>query len=79
VEEQTVMPFYSYELYQVERPKSAREMQHANEEAARFAAAVSSAFLAIARAVRRPYSVAVKGAASPMFAESAACRGAMAR
>lgn len=68
-----------YHLYQVERPKSAREKQHADEQAARFAAAVSWPFLAIARAVRRPPSSAAKRGVSPASAASAACRGAMAR
>jgi hypothetical protein len=72
-----MMPLDSYRLYQVERPKSARETQRADEQAARFAAAVSWPFLAIARAVRRPNPAAVDSGVSPL-AEPAACRGAMA-
>jgi hypothetical protein len=44
------MPLDTYRLHQVERPKNAREAQRADEQAARFAAAVSWPLLAIARA-----------------------------
>jgi hypothetical protein len=74
-----MMVLDGYQLYQVERPKSARERQHADEQAARFVAAASWPFLAIARAVRRPPSSGVKRGVSPAPAAPAACRGAMAR
>jgi hypothetical protein len=66
-----MMPFDIYRLYQVERPKSAREVQRADDQAARFAAAVSWPFLAIRRAVRGPYRAAA--GASPLAAPAAAC------
>jgi hypothetical protein len=54
-----MMPYDSYRLYQVERPKSAAEIRHADQQAAQFAAAVSGLFRRItlpgqaARAYRR--------------------------
>ena len=36
-----MMPYDGYRLYQAERPKSAPEIRHADQQAAQFAAAVS--------------------------------------
>ena len=50
-----MMPYDSYRLYEAERPKSAAEIRHADQQAAQFAAAVSGLFRNItlpARAVR---------------------------
>ena len=55
------MPYDSYRLYQIERAKSPAEVQHADEEAARFAFARSSLLRHIMRpmrAARRPLSAA---------------------
>jgi plasmid stabilization system protein ParE len=46
-------PYDTYRVYQIERAKSLAEIQRANEQAARVAIAVSSAFRGIAQAVRR--------------------------
>jgi hypothetical protein len=54
-----MMPYDSYHLYQAERPKSAVEIRHADQQAAQIAAAVSGLFHSItlpgrlARAYRR--------------------------
>jgi hypothetical protein len=54
-----MMPYDGYRLYQVERPKSAAEIRHSDQQAAQFAAAVSGLFRNItlptrgARAYRR--------------------------
>ena len=45
----TMMPYDTYRLYQVERSKSPREIQRADEHAALLAAAVSGLFRAVAR------------------------------
>jgi hypothetical protein len=74
-----MMPYDTYRLYQVERTKSAAEVQRADEQAARFAAAASSPFRGImrpARAVLRPYLAAGRGGA-PHPAEPACRRGKM--
>ena len=52
-----MMPFDSYQLYQVERAKSPAEIRHADEQAGRLASAASSLFRGIVRpwrARRRP-------------------------
>jgi hypothetical protein len=59
-----MMPSDSYRLYQIERAKSPAEICHADERAARLAAAVSSLFRGIARPVRavlRPAPAATRG------------------
>lgn len=53
-----MMPYDSYQLYQVERAKSPREIQHADAQAALLAAAICRLFRAVAQvpvAARRPY------------------------
>ena len=47
-----MMPYDSYRLYQVERPKSAAEMKQADMQAAQFTAAASGLFRSITRTVR---------------------------
>jgi hypothetical protein len=73
----TLIPYDSYRLYQIERVKSHREIQFADEHAARFASAVSRPFRAIARAARGPLRSAVPEAATPL-PDPAACRGTIA-
>jgi hypothetical protein len=46
------MPYDTYRLYQIQRPKSPCEVQRADEQAARLASAISSLF----RGFRRPAS-----------------------
>ena len=46
------MPYDTYRIYQIERAKSLAEIRRADEQAARFAAAVSSLFGGIMRPVR---------------------------
>jgi len=72
-----LVPSDTYRLYQIERAKSHREIQLADERAARLASAVSRPFRAFARAARSPFRGAVLEAASPL-PEPAACRGTMA-
>jgi hypothetical protein len=63
-----MMPSDSYRLYQIERDKSPVEIYHADEQAARFAAAVSSLFRGIAQPVRgvlRPGPAATRGLPLP--------------
>jgi hypothetical protein len=43
-----MMPYDGYRLYQAERPKSAAETRHADQQAAQFPAAVSGLFRSIA-------------------------------
>jgi hypothetical protein len=53
-----MMPYHTYGLYQVERAKTPREIQHADGQAALLAAAISRLFRAIAQdpaAARMPY------------------------
>ena len=47
-----MMPYDTYRIYQVERDKSLAEVRRADEQAARFASAVSSLFGGITRPVR---------------------------
>jgi hypothetical protein len=52
-----MMPYDSYQLYQVERAKSPAEIRHADDQAGRLASAASSLFRCITRpwrARRRP-------------------------
>ncbi len=56
-----VIPYNSYRLYQIERPKSPAEIQRADEQAARLASAVSSLFRGITRPMRAMRSQAVAG------------------
>jgi hypothetical protein len=52
-----MMPYDTYQLYQVERAKSPAEIRHADEQAGRLASAASSLFRGITRpwrARRRP-------------------------
>jgi hypothetical protein len=75
-----MMPCDTYRLYQLERTKSPREIQCADRQAARFAAALSGPFRAIARAlwaVRKPYSASRSRGASS-WAEPAVRRTTMA-
>jgi hypothetical protein len=58
-----MMPYNSYRLYQIERAKSPAEIHHADEQAARLAAAASSLFRSITRpvrAMRRPSPIATR-------------------
>jgi hypothetical protein len=41
VEEEGMMPFQAYQLYEIERPKTAAEVRRADERAGRTAAAVA--------------------------------------
>ncbi len=47
-----MMPYDTYRIYQIERAKSPAEVRRADEQAARFAFAVSSLFGGITRPVR---------------------------
>ena len=47
-----MMPYDTYRIYQIERAKSLAEIRRADEQAARFASAVSSLFGGISRPVR---------------------------
>jgi DNA-binding transcriptional MerR regulator len=49
-----MMPYDTYRLYQVERPKTPGEIRQADEQAAQFVSAVSWLFSGFARPVRRP-------------------------
>jgi hypothetical protein len=42
-----MMPYDSYRLYQAERPKSAAEIRHADQQAGQLAAAASGLFRSI--------------------------------
>jgi hypothetical protein len=54
VEEAVMMPYQVYQLYQIERPKSAAEMRSADERAGRTAAAVARMVRRLAAAGRGP-------------------------
>ncbi len=71
-----MMPYDTYRLYQAERAKSPREIDHADQRAAQLASAVSGLFRAITQIARRP-SPSAPGGASPLTAP-AACQGTMA-
>lgn len=63
-----MMPYDTYQLYQVERAKSPREIQHADAQAAMLAAAISRLFRAVAQgpvAARRPSPAGRHGTSSP--------------
>ena len=67
-----MMPYDSYQLYQVERAKSPAEIRHADEQAGRLASAASSLFRGITRpwramrrASRRPSPVAARDLPRP--------------
>jgi len=47
-----MVPYDTYRMYQIERPKSMHEIRQADERAGQFAAALSSLFGGIARPVR---------------------------
>ncbi len=47
-----MVPYDTYRIYQIERAKSLAEVRRADEQAARFASAVSSLFGGITRPVR---------------------------
>jgi hypothetical protein len=47
-----MMPYDSYRLYQTERPKSAAEIRHADNQAGQFAAAASGLVRSIVRPIR---------------------------
>jgi hypothetical protein len=62
-----MMPYDTYRLYQIERAKSSAEIQRADEQAARFASALSWLFGGIMRRtqpLRRPYPASGRGGAS---------------
>jgi len=48
-----MMPYDSYRLYQTERPKTAAEIRHADEQIGQFSAAASGLF----RSITRPRSI----------------------
>lgn len=59
-----MMPYNSYQLYQIERAKSPAEIRRADEQAGRLAAVASSIFRGItrpARARHRPSTVTAAG------------------
>ena len=63
-----MMPFDSYQLYQVERAKSPAEIRRADEQAAWLASAASSLFRGITRpwrAMQRPSPVAPRDLPRP--------------
>jgi hypothetical protein len=75
-----MMPYDTYRLYQIERAKSPAEVRHADEQAARLAAAASSLFRGITRrwrAMRRPFPAATDDLPRP--ADWPACAGGKAR
>ena len=47
-----MMPYHSYQLYQIERAKNPAEIRRADEQAARLASAASSLIRSITRPVR---------------------------
>jgi hypothetical protein len=62
-----MMPYDTYRLYQIERAKSSAEIQRADKQAARFAAALSWLFGGIMRRTQpvcRPYPAVGRGGAS---------------
>jgi hypothetical protein len=52
-----MMPYDTYRIYQIERAKSLGEVRRADEQAARFAAAVSSLVGGIMRPVRAVWAL----------------------
>jgi hypothetical protein len=53
-EEARMMPYQTYQLYQIERPKSAAEIRAADERAGRTAAALAGMLRRLTAAGRRP-------------------------
>jgi len=53
LEEPAMMPYQAYQLYQIERPKSAAEIRIADERAGRTAAALGRTLRRLAPAVSR--------------------------
>ncbi|HSR83084.1 MAG TPA: hypothetical protein VLM11_02775 [Streptosporangiaceae bacterium] len=47
-----MMPYQTYRLYDIQRPKSAAEIRSADERAGRIAAAIAELLLPLARASR---------------------------
>jgi hypothetical protein len=70
-----MMPYDTYRLYQAQRVKSPAEVQHADEQAARLAAAASSLLCGITRPVRAMRSASPAGARHERLA--AACSKAV--
>jgi hypothetical protein len=60
-------PYSSYQLYQIERPKSTTEIRHANVQAGLLAATIANLLHAVARpvrAIRKPGLVTSPASAS---------------
>jgi hypothetical protein len=71
-----MMPYHTYRLYQVERAKTPREIQHADGQAALLAAAISRLFRAIAQnpaAARMPYPAGQRHGTSSPTAPGTCC------
>ena len=68
-----MMPYDGYRLYEAERPKSAAEIQLADQQAAQFAAAVSGLFrnISLPSRVARAYRRDPQGCAAQCTAEPA--------
>jgi hypothetical protein len=65
---ETMMPYDTYRLYQIERAPSPAEVRYADEQAACMASAVSSLFRGVTRLVRttrRPSGVPAHGRPRP--------------
>ena len=72
-----MMPYDSYQLYQVERAKSPAEIRHADEQAGRLASAASSLF----RGITRPWRASAEAGPAaprdlPAQPDQSACTGA---
>jgi hypothetical protein len=58
-EETAMMPYQTYQLYDIQRPKSAAEIRSADERAGRIAAAFAELLLPLSRASRMSRSPGV--------------------
>jgi hypothetical protein len=75
LQEEAMMPYQMYELYEIERPKTVAEIRLADEHAARIAGAVAALVRPLARAGRRRRSVPDRMAADHCV--EASCRSDM--
>ena len=68
-----MMPYDSYRLYQTERPKTAAEIRHADEQIGQFSATASALFRSITRPrrVARAYRLDSRRCAAQCTAEPA--------
>jgi hypothetical protein len=62
-----VIPYHSYQLYQIDRPKSPAEIRYADVQAGRLSATIADLLRGVARpvrAIRRPEPVTSQAIAS---------------